>query len=79
MTVMPLEWVLGRDTIHVLKQCCGHLLATVLMARALKGVNNVRIWEYSSHALQLLPPSQTEDRILFNALAFIWGLLGLAD
>ncbi|RVW73896.1 hypothetical protein CK203_059932 [Vitis vinifera] len=42
----------------------GHLLATVLMARALKGVNNVRIWEYSSHALQLLPPSQTEDRIL---------------
>ncbi|RVW64209.1 hypothetical protein CK203_046378 [Vitis vinifera] len=67
------------QAIHVLKQCCGHLLATVLMARALKGVNNVRIWEYSSHALQLLPPSQTEDRILFNALAFIWGLLGSAD
>ncbi|KAJ9687668.1 hypothetical protein PVL29_016237 [Vitis rotundifolia] len=68
-----------HQAIYVLKQCCGHLLATVLMAQALKGVNNVRIWEYSSHALQLLPPSQTEDRILFNALAFIWGLLGSTD
>ena len=68
-----------QHIVQVLKHCCGHLLAIVLMARALKGVKNVGIWEYSSHALQLLPMSQTEDRILFNALAFIWGRLGSAE
>ena len=68
-----------QHIVQVLKHCCGHLLAIVLMARALKGVKNVGIWEYSSHALQLLPMSQREDRILFNALAFIWGRLGSAE
>ncbi|RVW42077.1 hypothetical protein CK203_093331 [Vitis vinifera] len=65
--------------IHLLKQCCGHLLATILMARGLKGVNDVRIWEYASHILGLQPISQTEDRILFNALTFLRRGLGSAD
>ena len=60
---------------HVFKRCCGHLLAIVLMARALRGVESVQIWKHASHALDLLPTSQTEDRILFNALAFILPLL----
>lgn len=46
------------------------------MARALQGVKNVSIWECSSHALRLLPPPESEDRILFNALAFVCGRLG---
>ncbi|RVW73872.1 hypothetical protein CK203_059898 [Vitis vinifera] len=31
--------------VHLLRQCSGHLLATVLMARAFKDVKNVRIWQ----------------------------------
>ncbi|KAJ9687657.1 hypothetical protein PVL29_016228 [Vitis rotundifolia] len=65
--------------IQVLKQCYGHLLATVLIARALKEVKDVRIWEYASQALGLPPTSYTEDRILFNALAFVQGHLVSAD
>ena len=64
---------------HVFKRCSGHLLAIVLMARALRGVESVQIWKHASHALDWLPTSQTEDRILFNALAFILPLLGIAD
>ena len=64
---------------HVFKRCYGHLLAIVLMARALRGVESVQIWKHASHALDLLPTSQTEDRILFNALEFILLLLGIAD
>ncbi|KAJ9687647.1 hypothetical protein PVL29_016220 [Vitis rotundifolia] len=57
--------------VHVLRQCSGHLLATVLMARALKEVKDVRIWQHASRVIGFLPTSHTEDRILFNALAFV--------
>ncbi|KAL6329137.1 hypothetical protein AAG906_007683 [Vitis piasezkii] len=61
--------------VHVLRQCSGHLLATVLMARALKEVKDVRIWQHASRVIGFLPTSHTEDRILFNALAFVLGHL----
>ncbi|RVW19231.1 hypothetical protein CK203_095855 [Vitis vinifera] len=61
--------------VHLLRQCSGHLLATVLMARALKDVKNVRIWQHASRVIGCLPTSHAEDRILFNALAFVLGHL----
>ncbi|XP_034701810.1 probable disease resistance protein At4g27220 [Vitis riparia] len=63
----------------VLKQCSGHLLATVLMARALKEVKDVRIWQHASRVISFLPTSHTEDRILLNALSFVLGHLGSAN
>ena len=50
--------------VHVLRQCSGHLLATVLIARALKEVKDVCIWQRASRAIGFLPTSHTEDRIL---------------
>ena len=62
--------------VHLLRQCSGHLLATVLLARALKDVKNVRIWLHASRVIGCLPTSHAEDRILFNALAFVLEHLG---
>ncbi|RVW64184.1 hypothetical protein CK203_046313 [Vitis vinifera] len=62
--------------VHLLRQCSGHLLATVLTARALKDVKNVRIWQHASRVIGCLPTSHAEDRILFNALAFVLEHLG---
>ncbi|RVW73877.1 Disease resistance protein RPS2 [Vitis vinifera] len=65
--------------VHLLRQCSGHLLATVLMARALKDVKDVCIWQHASRVIGCLPTSHAEDRILFNALAFVLGRLGSAN
>ncbi|KAL6329140.1 hypothetical protein AAG906_007686 [Vitis piasezkii] len=65
--------------VHLLRQCSGHLLATVLMARALKDVKNVRIWQHASRVIGCLPTSHAEDRILFNALSFVLEHLGSAN
>ena len=65
-----------RMAVDVVERCCGHLLAIVLMGRALKEVNDVSVWEQASHALCLPPTSETKDSILFNALAFICQQLG---
>ncbi|KAJ9701004.1 hypothetical protein PVL29_006374 [Vitis rotundifolia] len=43
--------------LHVLRQCFGHLLATVLTAKALKEVKDVRIWKHASRVIGLLPTS----------------------
>ena len=66
--------------VHLLRQCCGHLLAIVLIARALKDVKDVSIWRHASRAIDFLPTTSqsTEDRILLNALAFVLGQLGSA-
>ena len=57
----------------VVQKCCGHLLAVVLMARALNMVFNVSTWEHASYLLSLPHRSQLEDRVLYNALAFNMG------
>ncbi|KAJ9687692.1 hypothetical protein PVL29_016253 [Vitis rotundifolia] len=73
-----LSTCIQRQAVNVVKACCGHLLAIVLMARALKEVEDVRIWKDASHALGLQTPYQMEDKVLFNALAFIWERSGSA-
>ena len=65
--------------IHVFRQCSGHFLATVLIARALKEVKDVLIWQHASRVIGFLPTSHTEDRILLNALSFVLGHLGSAN
>ncbi|RVW44387.1 hypothetical protein CK203_071016 [Vitis vinifera] len=60
-------------------QCSGHLLAVALMARALKMVFDVSIWEHASYILSLSHRSQSKDTVLYNALAFILGRSGSAD
>ena len=62
--------------IDVVERCCGHLLAIVLMGRALKRITNVSVWKQASRALCLSLTSQTKDSVLFNALAFICEKLG---
>ena len=66
--------------VDVWRQCCGHFLATVLIARALKDVKDVSIWQHASRAIGFLPTTShsTEDRIFLNALAFVLGQLGSA-
>ena len=71
--------VIERLAIHAVKECRGHLLAIVLLARALKEVTEVHIWEYASHAPALRPASQMKDEVLFNTLAFICGHLGNSE
>ncbi|XP_034701968.1 probable disease resistance protein At4g27220 [Vitis riparia] len=65
--------------IDVVQKCSGHLLAVALMARALKMVFDVSIWEHASYILSLPHRSQWKDRVLYNALAFILGRSGSAD
>ena len=66
--------------VHLLRQCCGHLLAIVLIARALKDVKDVSIWQHASRVIGFRPTTSqsTDDRILLNALAFVLGQLGSA-
>ena len=68
--------VIQRLAIHAVKECRGHLIAIVLLARALKDVNEVHIWEYASHAPALQPASQMKDEVLLNTVAFVFGRLG---
>ncbi|KAL6328843.1 hypothetical protein AAG906_003860 [Vitis piasezkii] len=65
--------------IDVVQKCSGHLLAVALMARALKMVFDVSIWEHASYILSLPHRSQWKDTVLYNALAFILGRSGSAD
>ena len=66
--------------IHVFRQCSGHFLATVLIARALKEVKDVLIWQHASRVIGFLPTSHTPNRnLLIDALAFILGHLGSAN
>ena len=47
--------------IHVIRQCFGHFLALVLMARALKEVKDVCIWQHASRVIGFLPTSHVKD------------------
>ena len=66
--------------VDVLRQCSGHLLAIVLIERALKDAKDVSIWQHASRVIgfRLTTSHSTEDRILLNALAFVLGQVGSA-
>ena len=63
----------------VVGKCYGHLLAVVLMARALKKVSGAIIWDSASCILGLSHRvDKMKDRVLCNALTFVLGHLGSA-
>ncbi|XP_034701677.1 uncharacterized protein LOC117926621 [Vitis riparia] len=64
--------------IRMVKECKGHLLVIVLMATALRDIDEVHTWECASLALTLQPTQLRDDDVLFNALAFVCGRLGSA-
>ncbi|KAJ9687689.1 hypothetical protein PVL29_016250 [Vitis rotundifolia] len=64
--------------IRIVKECKGHLLVIVLMARALRDIDEVHTWECASLALTLQPTQSRDDDVLFNALEFVCGRLGSA-
>ena len=66
-----------HKAIDVVEKCCGHLLAVVLMARALERVQfDFSVWEHACYMLSLQHNrSQMVDRVLCNTLAFILGRL----
>ena len=68
-----------RRATDVVEKCSGHLLVVVLMARALKMVSDVIVWERASCILGLPHRAQMKDTVLCNTLAFILGHLGSAD
>ncbi|KAJ7967960.1 Disease resistance protein [Quillaja saponaria] len=62
--------------IGIVEECCGHLLAILLMASSLKNVEDVKFWELALEKLQCINPvitqkidgSQTISRVMINAL-----------
>ncbi|KAI8026809.1 Disease resistance protein [Camellia lanceoleosa] len=53
--------------IQLVKECHGHLLAIVLLARALKGVTDIGVWELVLHQLT----SQSSE-VMVHALKLVW-------
>ncbi|KAF5951972.1 hypothetical protein HYC85_009916 [Camellia sinensis] len=78
-------WNVGPSLVHsssviqqmaaqLVTECHGHLRAVVLLARALKGVTNIRVWELALNQVMVRPkPNQSEPRqVMFHVLKFVW-------
>ncbi|KAI8027613.1 putative disease resistance protein [Camellia lanceoleosa] len=63
---------------QLVKECHGHLLAIVLLARALKGVTDIGVWELALNQLVVSQsPHQQENgmsQVMFPVLKFVWDL-----
>ncbi|KAK3037733.1 hypothetical protein RJ639_031104 [Escallonia herrerae] len=67
--------------VRLVEECHGHLLAIILLARALNGVKDSRIWELALHELTTEPSSEIEgiSKDMVNVLRFIWQRKGNAS
>ncbi|KAF5951975.1 hypothetical protein HYC85_009919 [Camellia sinensis] len=66
---------LQEIAICLIEECHGHLLAMILLARALKDVTDVGFWELALNELMLQPSSQVEEgmsQVMVRVLKFIW-------
>ncbi|KAL7205710.1 hypothetical protein ACSBR2_018606 [Camellia fascicularis] len=66
---------LQEMAIRLIEECHGHLLAMILLARALKDVTDVGFWELALNELMLQPSSQVEEgwsQVMVRVLKFIW-------
>ncbi|PSS00306.1 Disease resistance protein [Actinidia chinensis var. chinensis] len=65
---------LQQKAVHLIGKCHGHLLAIILLARALKDVSDVSVWELALHELTRKPlsPVQGMSLVMINVLRFIW-------
>ncbi|KAI8025132.1 putative disease resistance protein [Camellia lanceoleosa] len=59
---------------QLVKECHGHLRAIVLLARALKGVTDIGVWELALNQVMVKPkPNQTKpSQVMFHVLKFFW-------
>ncbi|KAK2998454.1 hypothetical protein RJ639_023962 [Escallonia herrerae] len=67
--------------VRLVEECHGHLLAIILLARALNGVRDGGIWELALHELTTEPSSEIEgiSKDMVNVLRFIWQRKGDAS
>ncbi|KAK2993059.1 hypothetical protein RJ640_024933 [Escallonia rubra] len=67
--------------VRLVEECRGHLLAIILLARALNGVKDSGIWELALHELTTEPSSEIEgiSKDMVNVLRFIWQRKGNAS
>ncbi|KAI8027611.1 putative disease resistance protein [Camellia lanceoleosa] len=59
---------------QLVKECHGHLLAIVLLVRALKGVTDIGVWELALN--QLHQQENGMSQVMFPVLKFVWDLKG---
>uniref|UniRef100_A0A5B7B1M6 Lipoxygenase n=1 Tax=Davidia involucrata TaxID=16924 RepID=A0A5B7B1M6_DAVIN len=60
--------------VRLIERCHGHLLAIILLARALKDVTDVSVWELALHELTSQHSSQVEgmSEDMVRVLSYIW-------
>ncbi|CAL5378044.1 unnamed protein product [Camellia sinensis] len=66
--------VIQQMAARLVKECDGHLHAIVLLARALKGVADIGVWELALNQVLVKPkPNQTQPSpVMFHVLKFFW-------
>ncbi|XP_057503047.1 disease resistance protein RPS2-like [Actinidia eriantha] len=62
--------------LDLIKACCNHLLAVILLARALKSVTNVAVWQLTLEELKahskLRSPLEGTSEVMVCVLKFVW-------
>ncbi|KAJ7967969.1 Disease resistance protein [Quillaja saponaria] len=67
-----------ETAVHIVEQCHGHLLAVLLMARSLRNVDEITIWNLALDRLtsSIYPYQQycndITSRIMFSASTYVW-------
>ncbi|CAL5378056.1 unnamed protein product [Camellia sinensis] len=64
---LVLSSAIQQMAIRLVKECHGHLLAIILLARALKDVTDIGVWELALHQLT----SQSSE-VMVNVLKLVW-------
>ncbi|CAL5379957.1 unnamed protein product [Camellia sinensis] len=70
--------VIQQMAAQLVKECHGHLRAIVLLARALKGVTDIGVWELALNQVLVKPepnqiePNQIKPSQVFRVLKFLW-------
>ncbi|KAI8027914.1 Disease resistance protein [Camellia lanceoleosa] len=67
--------VIQQMAAQLVKECHGHLPAIVLLARALKGVTDIGVWELALNQLVSHSSHQQENgmsQVMFHVLKFVW-------
>ncbi|KAI8027377.1 Disease resistance protein [Camellia lanceoleosa] len=70
--------VIQQMAAQLVKECHGHLRAIVLLARTLKGVTDIGVWELALNQLVVSQSSHQQEngmsQVMFPVLKFVWDL-----
>ncbi|XP_028079659.1 uncharacterized protein LOC114281418 [Camellia sinensis] len=60
--------------LHLIKACHNHLLAIILLTRALKSVTNGGVWKlaFLEYRLPIFPPVEGTSEVMVHVLKFVW-------